>query len=330
MSTPYWWEVKKGWYVYYTTPDGKRRRKLLAKTKKEAFQVWKESLASVQRNSPDKLFASVANEWLERQQARLAKGDVSAVWLKRAARTVESFTRDHPRIKCGSITESVATTWLGPDAALAYERTEIGTIKQILRWAQIDAPILSMKLSKGNRREVLLTEEQHETLVRETKSEQFKHLLRFAWWTGARPSELRALKWQHVSGDFARATLVEHKTAKKTKRARVIYFNQAAQAAIKELKEKAPKDQEHVFLNNRGEPYSKCAVVKRMGLLQEETGIRVTAYAYRHSYVTRALLAGENIATVAELVGTSVDMISRNYGHLDKEKAHLRDAANRI
>ncbi len=327
-SAPYWWEAKKGWYCYFTSHDGKRQRKLLGKTKAEALRVWKESLASSKPNRPDKPFSIVANEWLLRQKSRLVKGDVSAVWLARSARTVDSFTKKFPKVKCGSITEVLVTEWLGTHASLAYERTEVGTIKQILRWAKIDAPVLSMKLSKGNSRDVVLSLAQHHVLVNATKSKQFKVLLQFAWWTGARPSELRALQWEHIKDDFSRAVMTKHKTSKKTHRPRVIYFNREAQAALRELHEL--RSAGHVFLNCRNEPYSKCAIVKRMDLLRDATGIRVTAYAYRHSFATRALLAGETMSTVAELLGTSVDMISRVYGHLDQAKAHLTEAANRI
>ena len=41
------------------------------------------------------------------------------------------------------------------------------------------------------------------------------------------------------------------------------------------------------------------------------------AYSYRHTYATRAIMNGTDVATVAELFGhTDVGMIQRHYGHL--------------
>jgi site-specific recombinase XerD len=54
------------------------------------------------------------------------------------------------------------------------------------------------------------------------------------------------------------------------------------------------------------------------------------AYAYRHSYATRALMNGTDLATVAELLGHGdLKMLGQHYGHLDKQKEHLKRAAAR-
>ena len=55
----------------------------------------------------------------------------------------------------------------------------------------------------------------------------------------------------------------------------------------------------------------------------------IVAYSYRHTYITDALQRGVAIATVAELVGTSVAMIQKHYGHLEQRGDHLSDAARR-
>ena len=42
-------------------------------------------------------------------------------------------------------------------------------------------------------------------------------------------------------------------------------------------------------------------------------------YAYRHTYATRWLANGGDPVTLALLMGTSVDMIAKTYGHLSEE-----------
>ena len=42
-------------------------------------------------------------------------------------------------------------------------------------------------------------------------------------------------------------------------------------------------------------------------------------YAFRHSYATRWLASGGDPVTLALLMGTSVEMIAKTYGHLSEE-----------
>lgn len=325
MSQPFKW--RGGWYLWYHDAAGKRRRKLLAKTKTEAFDRWKASLKSgTERASKSPYFHTIAYAWLELQETRLSRELVSAGWLARASRTVDAFLAAHPRIKAESITPDIAVGWIAEGSSQAYERTEAQVLKQILAWAvpkyMPASPLAAMKLEKGKRRERLIDLADHKKFCREDKFPCARLLYWFCWWTGCRPIELRELRWEYLSDDCSRATLREHKTAKK-KGPRVIYFNQNAQAILRHHR----ATNGPVFRNSRGRPWTKDALCRRVANLSKKTGVDVSAYAYRHSYITRALKSGMDAAVVAELTGTSLEMISRNYGHLDKEKEHLRRAA---
>jgi len=53
-----------------------------------------------------------------------------------------------------------------------------------------------------------------------------------------------------------------------------------------------------------------------------------TAYSYRHTFTTDALLAGVDLTKVAALLGHSdAAMVARVYGHVGKHGQPLRDAA---
>jgi integrase len=53
-------------------------------------------------------------------------------------------------------------------------------------------------------------------------------------------------------------------------------------------------------------------------------------YNLRHTFATQALLNGVGVAQVAELLGhTSTEMVSKVYGHLAGEVAHMREAARK-
>lgn len=330
MSEPFQW--RGGWYLWYQDPaTGKRKRKLLAKTKREAFNVWKGGLAAgASKTYGDPLFSVVAAKWLARQIQRRDRGEVSNEWVQRVTWSIEAFGKVHPKIRCSQVTPEVAVSWLPKGSSLSHEYTSAGALKQILKWATgslIDSsPLAELKLERGNRREALVTIDEHRRLAQADRLPQFRALLWFCWWTGARPTELRLLRWEYLSDDCSRATMKTHKNARKTRKARVLYFNALAQRILKRHRKLAGP----VFINSRGKPWTKGAIVRRMDNLRESTGIVATAYTYRHSFITRALTAGEDIATVAELTGTSIEMISRNYGHLDKAKTHLAEAAKRM
>jgi integrase len=50
----------------------------------------------------------------------------------------------------------------------------------------------------------------------------------------------------------------------------------------------------------------------------------MVAYSYRHTFATRWLLAGGSVKILADLLGTSLKMIERHYGHLDADPAAMR------
>jgi site-specific recombinase XerD len=68
-----------------------------------------------------------------------------------------------------------------------------------------------------------------------------------------------------------------------------------------------------------------------MKRLKVELGLdpAVVFYSYRHTFLTNALERGVDVATVAELTGTSISMIQKHYGHLASKHDHLRAAAAR-
>ena len=55
---------------------------------------------------------------------------------------------------------------------------------------------------------------------------------------------------------------------------------------------------------------------------------RLTNYRWRHTAASTLIMMGVELSTVAELLGTSEEMIRRHYGHLlDK---HLATAAEKL
>lgn len=208
MSEPFYWKAKDAWFINYMD-NGKRRRKLLGKTEREARRKFKDWLrAGEQQALGNVRFDTLAAEWLARQLARLKRGEVSREWVARCDRTIGAFNAAEPGILCHRITEPVATRWLPGGSSAAYERTEAGVLRQILKWGHDTGklkanPLAGMRLDKGARREGCVTAEMHKALVHATRDSGFKRLLWFCWWTGCRPIELRHLCWEQLSPDCA-------------------------------------------------------------------------------------------------------------------------------
>jgi integrase len=331
-SQPFFWASRNAWYINQVGKNGKRTKRKLADTKSEAFRIWKLSLKAATRDASNPLFLTISGEWISEQVKRTDRDEVSENWLQRVTRTIEKFNLANQGVGCLDVTPSLLGEWIKGKSA-NYERTEFATIKQCLNWAvstkRIGAHSLTgLKLASMQRRERILSLEEHNKLCRHS-SRPFKQLLRFAWMTGSRPGELRLLRWEQISNDLSRAVLREHKTHRKSRKPRSIYFPPLAQKLLRKYKKTCETG--FVFLNSRGKPWTSNAVVQRMQQLREDTGIEAVAYNYRHTWITRAMIADVDAATIAELSGhSSIAMIERVYGHLGQHAPHLAKAAAKI
>src|SRR5262249_37691344 len=80
-------------------------------------------------------------------------------------------------------------------------------------------PLAAMKRPKPIPRQRAITDDEYLAMLRATDSD-FRPLLFALRHTGARPAEMRELKWSHVRDDHI--LLKEHKTVGKTRKPRVI------------------------------------------------------------------------------------------------------------
>lgn len=327
-AKPYYLKSRDCWCINVYV-DGKKIRRKLADSKTEAFDIWRTSLKSRRETAVgNPLFISVATLWLKRQIQRHADTEVSSQWLERVTRTIESFDAAHPSIFALNVTPPVLYQWI--DGSANYRRTEYAGIRQCLTWAFANKliaedPLIALEMPAMQSRESLLTLSDHRKLCR-ASDRVFKPLMRMSWLVGSRPGELRLLKWEHIAEDFSRAVIQKHKTVKKKRRPRVIYFPPRAQVLLRRL-HRDGKQTEFVYINSRGKPWTSNAIVQRMSQLSEDTGIKAVAYEYRHAWITRALESGLSVAVVAELTGTSMSMVSRVYSKLGKKDDLLAKAA---
>jgi site-specific recombinase XerD len=188
-------------------------------------------------------------------------------------------------------------------------------------------PLAGMKRSKPLPRQRAITEVEYLSLLRATDSD-FRPLLFALRQTGARPSELRELKWENVRGDHL--SLWEHKVVGKTRKPRVIHLTPCMQRFLGVVRKRSRS--EYVFLNAKGRPWTMDAVRQRVARLKAKLGLSkdVCTYLIRHAFGTNAVLNGVDVATVAELMGhSSTEVTTGVYVHLAGQKSHLQNAVSR-
>jgi len=204
---------------------------------------------------------------------------------------------------------------------------------RVMNWAKDEGmlaanPLAGMKRPKPTTRRRAMTPDEFSKLHKGAAPE-FADLLFALYETGARPKEMRELRWEDVHGD--RVVLAKHKTAKATGEPRVITLGDGMVKMLK--RRRKARGEGHVFLNLKGKPWTMNAVRLQMRTLRAKLGLApdLCAYLARHGFGTRAILQGVDPLSVAKLMGhSSLEMVNSVYVHLSGEHKHLKDAVNKI
>lgn len=170
------------------------------------------------------------------------------------------------------------------------------------------------------KREIYLDREQRRALLEAAKGD-LRDLLTCIATTGCRPGDPAAM----LRRDYdARTKSVTFRT--KTG-ARTIPISPTAKALLDRLaKDKLPAAQ---MFTNGGEEWTPqaWAPMVKAAATKAKLPAAVVAYTLRHSWITDAIIGGVDLLTVAKLTGTSLEMISKTYGHLVHDVARDKLAA---
>jgi integrase len=159
------------------------------------------------------------------------------------------------------------------------------------------------------RREVYLEKTQRRALLEATDGD-LRDLLTCIALTGCRPGDPAAM----LRKDYdARTGSVTFRT--KTG-GRTVPISATAKALFDRVaKGKLPAAQ---MFTNGGKPWTPqdWAPLVKAAAAKANLPDNVVAYTLRHCWITDAILGGMDLLTVAKLTGTSLEMISKTYGHL--------------
>lgn len=231
------------------------------------------------------------------------------------------------------------TAWPSPSA----KRAAIQRLGAVLRSAVRDEliarnPVESLELPKKPKKAVdPFTREEADQIIAwlyanlKWQSKIYAAYFEFAFYSGMRPSEIAALRWDEVDVENRTAHVcrvvasgkVEERT--KTGRSRMVLLNARALHAIERAREIAAhrarrnlafpesryvfppaKITEYITQSSTTDRYFKTALVK--------LGIRDRPqYNARHTYATMCLMSGMNPAFIAQQLGHSVQMLLSTY-----------------
>ena len=146
--------------------------------------------------------------------------------------------------------------------------------------------------------------------------------------TGMRRGELYSLDWDRV--DLGRRQLLLLKTKNGT--ARVVILTAAAVSALEELQGRRSKDSPKVCLTRYGEPMISprawFELVMEEAVKKNASLHDVTWHIFRHTYISRLVMAGVDLRTVQELAGHKDIKMTVRYAHL--APAHKLAAVDKL
>ena len=133
-----------------------------------------------------------------------------------------------------------------------------------------------------------------------------------------RPGALSAL----TAGDFDKRTSELTIGRDKTGKPRRIQLpKEAAKLLAAQAKNKLPSAP--LFMRANGKGWDKDSWKRPISAAVAAAGLHgdATAYTLRHSTITDLVSAGLPLLTIAQISGTSAEMIERHYGHLASDAA---------
>lgn len=148
--------------------------------------------------------------------------------------------------------------------------------------------------------------------------------------SGARKGELLALRWEDVNLAERRITWGGSRGRKATRakstkanKARTVDLAPELAVALGQLARASvlrPAGDDFVFRDRRGKPWNYDGLDSAWDRLRRRAQVRgvrpLPFHSWRHTYVSWALAAGEDLAWIARQIGDRIDTMTRNYAHL--------------
>jgi len=146
--------------------------------------------------------------------------------------------------------------------------------------------------------------------------------------TGTRRGELYALEWDRVDLERRQLLLLMMKNGT----SRVVIITARAVKAVEELQDRRSTETPRVCLTRYGQPMVSprawFELVMEESVKQNRALKDVTWHVFRHTYISRLVMAGVDLRTVQELAGHKDIKMTVRYAHL--APAHKLAAVDKL
>lgn len=344
MNRPFFNKQKQAWYVWAVDSDGVKRQRRLAKRKNDAFEEWRRVMDDAERRQVgNPLYEDLASDYVDFANMQVDDGDLAEKTIEEYSRILDDFCESgYGEIPVMDLRPHHVTDWMmGKNWGPSTKHNAITAVKRVLGWATKEGripsnPLAGIERPRPRRRTTLVSDDAHRQMVEKagsqpgsSKSDRQMRLVLIAMRkTGCRPQDICRATVNGVDPDVITWTIAEHKRRRHTEQPKVIYLSACMRTVTRMLM--GDRESGPLFRGRRG-ALTVNAIRCRFRVLRDQLPDLpngTVAYAYRHTWITEAMENDVNVATIAELVGTSVGMIEKHYGHLGQKKSHLIDAAN--
>ena len=160
-----------------------------------------------------------------------------------------------------------------------------------------------------------LTKDEIEIFLGSIPDGPFKDLIVFYLNTGCRRGEALSLGWDDIDLDRKIITITEAKGDK----SRIIPINSTLYETLRKMEKNGrPFKFTKWFVTHKFKDYLKIAKINN----------DLTVHSLRHTFASHLVMSGENLYTVAKLLGHSSVSVTQIYAHLAPD--HLRNAVEKL
>ncbi len=323
------------YYVDVLFPDGKRYRKTIGSSKKQAEQIHRRLESEI-----------VEGKWSIKETEEIGFDTLATEYLEYAlaSKSINTYNADEWRIKrklmpfFGKTSLNCITPQMVDDykkkrvqegAAPKTVNNELVNLshmlKMALRWGYVDknaaTSVEKMKIVRNP--PLFLKQDEIQRLINAAKDSYIYPIIMTALHTGMRKSELFNLKWSDIDFDQD-IIMVQSKPDWHTKnyKARTLQITPSLHKVLAEHRKMQCEigfESEYVF-TYKGEKLldsitkSLRTILKKAGLSRD-----VTLHTFRHTFASQLVMAGVPLRDVQQLMGHQSFETTLQYAHLSEE-----------
>lgn len=351
MRKPFRIKGRKGYFLHVETEPGKTSIRKIGNTLREANAAWELMLKRSEQSAGGAIsepgsqsVVMLISKYCDWMAEQVSQGNLAQSSLTRRINYLASFLKHiDTQLVIDDLKVFHVTEWLQERKRWnANTKYYAGvTVKRAFNWCKREGrillnPIEFITLQKGESRDFVIDDATLSQLRLGASDPKFKrrHVIAFRVAltvlsiSGCRPGEFAKLRVEDWQDD--RWIIKSHKTARKLRKPRVIYLCPCLLTLSRIAAGNRTKGP--LFMAAPGEAWTYSKMRRRFERLRKRIGVdpKCVLYSFRHTSITNALIAGVDVSTVAQVHGTSIQMIQSAYGHLCQHSKHLNQAVTKM